>query len=52
MALADILGPLVDTAEHYVKNSKDFIKYMAENVIEEEEMFNTHDAVSPSPTPR
>ncbi|XP_053392037.1 uncharacterized protein LOC128554747 [Mercenaria mercenaria] len=45
-ALADILGPLVGTTQYHVKNSKDFSKCMATVMINENEMFNSHDVVS------
>ena len=45
-ALADILGPLVGNTTHHVKNSKDLAQEMAEVLIEEDEIFNSHDVVS------
>ena len=45
-ALADILGPLVGNTIHHVKNSKDLAQEMSEVLIEEDEIFNSHDVVS------
>ena len=45
-ALADILGPLVGNTIHHVKNSKDLAKEMSEVLIEEDEIFNSHNVVS------
>ena len=45
-ALADILSPLVGTTEHHVLNSKHLSESLAEVMIEEGEIFNSHDVVS------
>ena len=45
-AVADILGPLIGNTIHHVKNSKDLAQEMAEVLIEEDEIFNSHDVVS------
>ncbi|XP_072051907.1 uncharacterized protein [Amphiura filiformis] len=45
-ALADILGPLVGGTEHHVNNSKHLAEEMAEVLIEDGEIFNSHDVVS------
>ncbi|XP_072046590.1 uncharacterized protein [Amphiura filiformis] len=45
-ALADILAPLVGGTEHHVNNSKHLAEEMAEVMIEEGEIFNSHDVVS------
>ncbi|XP_053372811.1 uncharacterized protein LOC123560857 [Mercenaria mercenaria] len=45
-ALADLLGPLVGLSEHHVKNSKDLAGKMCEIMIEEDEIFASHDVVS------
>ncbi|XP_072017874.1 uncharacterized protein [Amphiura filiformis] len=45
-ALADILSPLVGGTEHHVQNSKHLAEGLAEVMIEEEEIFNSHDVVS------
>ena len=45
-ALADILSPLVGTTEHHVLNSKDLSESLAEVIIQEGEIFNSHVVVS------
>ena len=45
-ALADILGSLVGNTVHHVKNSKDLAQEMSEVLIEEDEIFYSHDVVS------
>ena len=45
-ALADILSPLVGGTEHHVLNSKHLADSLAEVMIEEGEIFNSHDVVS------
>ncbi len=45
-ALADILSPLVGGTEYHVKNSKHLSESLAEVLIEEDEIFNSHDVVS------
>ena len=45
-ALADILSPMVGTSEHHVLNSKHLSERLAEVIIEEGEIFNSHDVVS------
>ena len=45
-ALADILSPLVRGTEHHVLNSKHLAEGLAEVMIEEGEIFNSHDVVS------
>ncbi|XP_072047007.1 uncharacterized protein [Amphiura filiformis] len=45
-ALADILSPLVGGTEHHVTNSKGLAESLAEVMIEEGEIFNSHDVVS------
>ena len=45
-ALADILSPLVGTTEHHVLNSKHLSESLTEVMIEEGEIFNSHDVVS------
>ena len=45
-ALADILSPMVGTSEHHVLNSKHLSESLAEVIIEEGEIFNSHDVVS------
>ncbi|XP_072033048.1 uncharacterized protein [Amphiura filiformis] len=45
-ALADILSPLVGGTEHHVTNSKHLAESLAEVMIEEGEIFNSHDVVS------
>ena len=45
-ALADILSPLVGGTEHHVLNSKHLAEGLAEVMIEEGEIFNSHDVVS------
>ncbi|XP_072033416.1 uncharacterized protein [Amphiura filiformis] len=45
-ALADILSPLVGGTDHHVQNSKHLAEGLAEVMIEEEEIFNSHDVVS------
>ena len=44
--LADILSPMVGTSEHHVLNSKHLSESLAEVIIEEGEIFNSHDVVS------
>ncbi|XP_072039173.1 uncharacterized protein [Amphiura filiformis] len=44
--LADILGGLVGNTQHHVKNSKHLAEELAELVIEEDEILNSHDIVS------
>ena len=45
-ALADLLGPMVGLTECHVKNSKDLAEKMSEIMIEEDEIFASHDVVS------
>ncbi|XP_072041389.1 uncharacterized protein [Amphiura filiformis] len=45
-ALADILSPFVGGTDHHVKNSKHLAEGLAEVIIEEGEIFNSHDVVS------
>ena len=45
-ALADLLGPLVGTTEHHVKNSKDLAEELSSVTLEQEDIFNSHDVVS------
>jgi hypothetical protein len=45
-ALADILSPLVGGTDSHVKNSKHLSESLAEVMIEEDEIFNSHDVVS------
>ena len=45
-ALADILGPLIGNTVHHVKNVKDLAQEMSEVLIQDGEMFNSHDVVS------
>ncbi|KAI8496755.1 hypothetical protein Bbelb_254100 [Branchiostoma belcheri] len=45
-ALADLLAPLVGTTEHHIKNSKHLAEEITSILIEEDEMFVSHDVVS------
>ena len=45
-ALADLLGPLVGTTEHHVKNSKELAEELSSVTLEQEDIFNSHDVVS------
>jgi len=45
-ALADILAPLVGKSEHHLNNSKHLAKEMISVMVEEDEMFISHDVVS------
>ena len=45
-ALADLLGPLVGTTEHHVKNSKELAEELSSVTLEQEDIFNSHDGVS------
>ena len=45
-ALADLLGPLVDTTENHVKNSKELAEKLSSFILEQEDIFNSHDVVS------
>ena len=45
-ALADILGPLVGTTEHHVLNSKHLADTLSEVMIDDGDIFNSHDVVS------
>ena len=45
-SLADILGPLVGKSQHHLNNSRDLAKEMDSIMIEEDEMFISHDVVS------
>ena len=45
-ALADLLGPLVGTTEHHVKNSKELAEELSSVTLEQGDMFNSHDVVS------
>ena len=42
-ALADLLGPLVGTTEHHVKNSKELAEELSSVTLEQEDIFNSHD---------
>ena len=44
-ALADILAPLVGKSDHYLNNSKYLAKEMISVMVEEDEMFISHDVV-------
>jgi len=45
-ALADILAPLVGKSDHHFNSSKDLAKEMISVIVEEDEMFISHDVVS------
>ena len=45
-ALADLLGSLVSTTEHHVKNSKELAEEVSSVTLEQEDIFNSHDVVS------
>ena len=45
-ALADLLGPLVGTTEHHVKNSRELAEELSSVTLEQEHIFNSHDVVS------
>jgi len=45
-ALADILVPLVGKSNHHLNNSKHLAKEMISVMVEEDEMFISHDVVS------
>ena len=45
-ALADILAPLVGKSGHHFNSSKDLAKEMISVIVEEDEMFISHDVVS------
>ena len=45
-ALADILAPLVGKSDHHLNNSKHLAKKMISVMVEEDEMFISHDVVS------
>ena len=45
-ALADILAPLVGKSDHHLNNSKHLAKEMISVMVEEDEMFISHDVVS------
>ncbi|XP_072024912.1 uncharacterized protein [Amphiura filiformis] len=45
-ALAEILGPLVGNTDHHVVNSKQLAEEMTGVLIEENDIFNSHDVVS------
>ncbi len=45
-SLADILGPLVGKTKHHTHNSKKLAEEMATVIIENNEIFNSHDVVS------
>jgi len=45
-ALADIMAPLVGKSDHYLNNSKHLAKEMISVMVEEDEMFISHDVVS------
>ncbi|XP_072020289.1 uncharacterized protein [Amphiura filiformis] len=45
-ALAEILGPLVGNTEHHVVNSKQLAEEMTGVLIEDNDIFNSHDVVS------
>jgi len=45
-ALADLLGPLEGQSQHHLKNSKDLAEIMCEVMIEDNEIFASHDVVS------
>ena len=43
--LADLLGPLVGTTEHHVKNSEELAEELSSVTLEQEDIFNSHDVV-------
>ncbi|XP_072030398.1 uncharacterized protein [Amphiura filiformis] len=45
-SLADILGPLIGNTEHHVNNSAQLAEDLSEVMIEEDNMFISHDVVS------
>ncbi|XP_072044968.1 uncharacterized protein [Amphiura filiformis] len=45
-ALAEILSPIVGTSEHHVVNSKHLAEELSGVLVEEDEIFNSHDVVS------
>ena len=45
-SLADLLGPLVGKTKYHCHNSKDLANSLKEILIEEDEVFNSHDVVS------
>ena len=45
-ALADLLGPLVGTTEHHVKNSKELAEELSSVTLEQDDIFNSHDVAS------
>ena len=44
-ALADLLGPLVGTTKHHVKNSRELAEELSSVTIDQEDIFNSHDVV-------
>ncbi|XP_072046939.1 uncharacterized protein [Amphiura filiformis] len=45
-SLADILGPLIGNTEHHLNNSAQLAEDLSEVMIEEDDMFISHDVVS------
>ena len=45
-ALADVLAPLVGKSDHHLNNSKHLAKEMISVMVDEDEMFISHDVVS------
>jgi len=45
-ALANILAPLVGKSDHHLNNSKHIVKEMISVMVEEDEIFISHDVVS------
>ena len=48
-SLADLLAPIVGKTSYHIKNSKHLANKMASIMIEQDEIFLSHDVVSPTP---